>query len=155
MQCIIDGWPVAVSQLTSEQWWTWIKACVVACIVRLIGFSCRHTLGSHYAPDQFSQRLVSNDPNQQWYTIFRWLRDSQTKDVGQGKCWCRIHAAHEQVKGPCHWASLLAAAAPHSGDWLHTVPISACGLHLAIRVAVSLRLGCALCEAHPCPCGNT
>ena len=36
-------------------------------------------------------------------------------------------------------------AAPHSGDWLHTLPISACGLHLednAIRVAVGLRLGC-------------
>ena len=32
----------------------------------------------------------------------------------------------------------------HSGDWLHTLPISACGLHLednAIRVAVGLRLG--------------
>ena len=30
------------------------------------------------------------------------------------------------------------------------------GLHLednAIRVAVGLRLGCTICEAHPCPCG--
>jgi len=38
-----------------------------------------------------------------------------------------------------HRARLLAAAAPHSVDWLHTFPISACGLHLednAIRVAV-------------------
>jgi len=59
---------------------------------------------------------------------------------------------------PYHRARLLAAAAPHSGDWLHTLPISACGLHLednAIRVAVGLRLGCAICEAHPCPCGAT
>jgi len=59
---------------------------------------------------------------------------------------------------PYHRARLLAAAATHSGDWLHTLPISACGLHLednAIRVAVSLRLGCAICEAHPCPCGAT
>jgi len=57
-----------------------------------------------------------------------------------------------------HRARLLAAAAPHSGEWLHTLPISACGLHLednAIRVAVGLRLGCAICEAHPCPCGAT
>ncbi len=57
---------------------------------------------------------------------------------------------------PYHRARLLAAAAPHSGDWLHALPISACGLHLednAIRVAVGLRLGCAICEAHPCPCG--
>ena len=59
---------------------------------------------------------------------------------------------------PYHKARLLAAAAPHSGDWLHTLPISACDLHLednAIRVAVSLRLGCAICETHACLCGAT
>ena len=58
---------------------------------------------------------------------------------------------------PPFWLLLLAAAAPHSGDWLHTLPISACGFHLedsAIRVAVGLHLGCAICEAHPCPCGT-
>ena len=59
---------------------------------------------------------------------------------------------------PYHRARLLAGAVPHSGDWLHTLPVSACGLHLedyVIRVAVGLRLGCAICEAHPCPCGAT
>jgi len=59
---------------------------------------------------------------------------------------------------PYHKARLLAAAAPHSGDWLHALPISACGLHLednAIRVAVGLRLGSAICETHTCPCGAT
>ena len=59
---------------------------------------------------------------------------------------------------PYHRARLLAAAASHSGVWLHTLPISACGLHLedsAIRVAVGLRLGCAIFETHPCPCGAT
>ena len=48
-----------------------------------------------------------------------------------------------QYSEPYHKARLLAAAAPHSGDWLHALPISACGLHLednAIRVAVGLRL---------------
>ena len=57
-----------------------------------------------------------------------------------------------------HTARLLAAAAPHSGDWLHTLPISACGLHLednAIHVAVGLRLGCAICETRACLCGAT
>lgn len=57
-----------------------------------------------------------------------------------------------------HKARLLAAAAPHSGDWLHTVPIAACGLHLdndSIRIAVGLRLGCALCQSHTCRCGAT
>jgi len=58
---------------------------------------------------------------------------------------------------PYHRARLLAAAAPHSGDWLHTLPISACGLHLedsATRVAVGLCFGCAICETHPRPCGS-
>ena len=58
---------------------------------------------------------------------------------------------------PGHRARLLAASAPHSGDWLHALPISACGLHLdseAVRVAVGLRLGCTLCESHVCRCGK-
>jgi hypothetical protein len=53
-------------------------------------------------------------------------------------------------------ARLLAAASEHSGDWLHALPISACGLQLdneAIRVATGLRLGCSLCESHQSPCG--
>jgi hypothetical protein len=53
-------------------------------------------------------------------------------------------------------ARLLAAAAPHSGDWLHALPLSCCGLRLddeSIRVAVGLRLGINLCEPHECPCG--
>jgi hypothetical protein len=57
-----------------------------------------------------------------------------------------------------HKARLIAAAAPHSGDWLHTLPIASCGLHLdndSIRIAVGLRLGSALCQTHTCPCGAT
>ena len=53
-------------------------------------------------------------------------------------------------------ARLLAVSAPHSGDWLHALPISSCGLRLddeAVRVAVGLRLGAKLCEPHQCPCG--
>ena len=40
-------------------------------------------------------------------------------------------------------ASFLAASAPHSGDWLLALPITACGLRLddeAVRTAVALRL---------------
>ena len=53
-------------------------------------------------------------------------------------------------------ARLLAASAPHSGDWLHALPISSCGLRLddeAVRVAVGLRLGSNLCNQHVCQCG--
>ena len=55
-------------------------------------------------------------------------------------------------------ARLLAITAPHASDWLHALPISACGLRLddeAVRVAVGLRLGLELCEVHLCPCGAT
>ena len=53
-------------------------------------------------------------------------------------------------------ARLLAVSSKRSGDWLHALPISACGLLLedeAVRVAVGFRLGAKLCEPHPCPCG--
>ena len=52
-------------------------------------------------------------------------------------------------------ARLKAVSAPHSGDWLTTLPISACGLRMdneAIRVAVGLRLGALICEPHKCIC---
>jgi hypothetical protein len=53
--------------------------------------------------------------------------------------------------------SFLAASAPHSGDWLLALPITACGLRLddeAVRTAVALRLGTTLCVPHTCPCGT-
>ena len=50
---------------------------------------------------------------------------------------------------------LLAAAAPHSGDWFQVLPISSCGLRPdddAIRIAIGLRLGANLCDPHVCYC---
>jgi hypothetical protein len=55
-----------------------------------------------------------------------------------------------------HQARLLAAKSAHSGDWLHAIPISSCGLRLnneAVRVAVGLRLGTELCQPYKCSCG--
>ena len=55
-------------------------------------------------------------------------------------------------------AAFLAASHRHSGDWLHALPISSCGLKLdneAVRVAVCLRLGLPLCETHSCQCRVT
>ena len=48
----------------------------------------------------------------------------------------------ERQKDNYDRARLLAAASEHSGDWLHALPISSCGLRLddeAVRVAVGLR----------------
>jgi len=53
-------------------------------------------------------------------------------------------------------ARLLAVTSPHSGDWLHALPLSSCGLRLddnAIHFAVGLRLGANICDPHQCPCG--
>ena len=53
-------------------------------------------------------------------------------------------------------ARLLAAASPHSGEWLNAPPISAIGLRMEdsiIRVAAGLRLGSVLCAPHTCYCG--
>jgi len=60
------------------------------------------------------------------------------------------------LNNPRQKALFLAAEATHSGDWLHALPIPACGLALddeAIRVAVAMRLGLDVCAAHPCRCG--
>jgi len=54
-------------------------------------------------------------------------------------------------------ARLIAAAAPHSGDFLHAVPCSSVGTRLddtSLRIAVSLRLGAAICAPHTCICGQ-
>ena len=54
-------------------------------------------------------------------------------------------------------ASFRAASSPHSGDWLFALPISPCGLCLddeAVRIAVSVRLGMAICVPHNCHCGS-
>ena len=84
------------------------------------------------------------------------------KAAGRQKEWDRLLVQEEYSQllasytEPRHRARLLAASSGHSGDWLHVLPIAACGLHLgdeAVRVAVGLRFGCALCEAHACRCG--
>jgi hypothetical protein len=55
-------------------------------------------------------------------------------------------------------ARLIAAAAPHSGDFLHAVPCSSVGTRLddtSLRIAVSLRLGAIICAPHTCVCGQS
>jgi len=54
-------------------------------------------------------------------------------------------------------ARLLAAGAPHAGDFLNAVPCSAVGTRLddtSLRIAVALRLGATMCAPHTCVCGQ-
>jgi len=65
-------------------------------------------------------------------------------------------AVESSISDSQEMARFLAASAPHSSDWLLALPISSCGLRLtdeAVRVAVSLRLGCSVCVTHTCRCG--
>jgi hypothetical protein len=53
-------------------------------------------------------------------------------------------------------ARLIAAAAPHSGAFLHARPCSSLGTRLdnaSLRVAIALRLGAPVCLPHVCVCG--
>jgi hypothetical protein len=66
---------------------------------------------------------------------------------------CVLSAAQTQAG----LARLLAAAAPHAGDFLHALPCSAVGTRLddtSLRVAVALRLGATMCAPHTCVCGE-
>jgi len=60
------------------------------------------------------------------------------------------------LSSPFQRAAFLAASSPHSGDWLHALPIVTCGMRLddeAVRVAIGLRLGLEICAPHQCQCG--
>ena len=76
--------------------------------------------------------------------------DSPVMSQKQKKVWS---AAHNQAGR----ARLIAAACPRSGDFLHVVPCSSVGTRLddsSLRMAVSLRLGAAMCAPHTCICGQ-
>ena len=65
-----------------------------------------------------------------------------------------LESAHDDADR----ARLLACIAKESGAWLQALPISSLGLRLddsALRIAVGLRLGTAICAAHQCRhCGE-
>ena len=62
-----------------------------------------------------------------------------------------LSAAHDQADK----ARLIAAAAPHSGAFLHVRPCSSLGTRLdnsSLRIAIALRLGAPVCAPHVCVC---
>src|SRR6218665_4098375 len=86
------------------------------------------------------------------------LPRSQAVTVGQaasaqGSVVCQRETTRPLRSGmPC----LNASMAPHASDWLHALPLTTFNLKLsdeAVRVAVGLRLGSAICEPHTCVCG--
>lgn len=111
----------------------------------------------HVAREDISTSLAS------WVSLSRSQAPPDLQNCSQRSLDSAITTtAHQSVldaqANSVNRARILATAAAHSGDWLHALPISACGLRLsdeAVRVAVGLRLGVELCQAHQCPCGAT
>ena len=67
-------------------------------------------------------------------------------------------AVNDNLQDPYDQARLRASQSPHASDWLHALPLVATTYRLedeAVRVAVGLRLGVAICEPHVCACGTS
>ena len=129
-------------------------------------------LASATGTSELQQALLTkcNVPDCQYFVNFKekWCQLNNLPPVehpaaSRQSAWDRpgVERIKEEVKNAFsddfNRRRLSAVSAPHSGDWLHALPISACGLRLddeAIRVAVGLRLGVDLCIPHRCPCGE-
>lgn len=62
----------------------------------------------------------------------------------------------DNTSTPQDKARLLALDRPYVGAWLNAIPAPQLGNHLSneeFRVAIALRLGCAICQPHKCICG--
>ena len=103
---------------------------------------------SHHSPDLHRDNLLS--------TTFKRTRRFIWR---QTKRWDKPAIAADQAAVKSHFCDsfnttrLLAVSAPHSGNWLHALPLATCSLKLdneAIRLAVGLRLVINLCEPHQC-----
>ena len=67
-----------------------------------------------------------------------------------------LSSVDTRLQDPYDQARLKATLAPHASDWLYALPLTAFDLRMsdeAMRVAVGLRLGAAICEPHTCACG--
>ena len=54
-------------------------------------------------------------------------------------------------------ARLIAVTAPHAGDFLEAIPMSATGTRLdrnSLRISIALRIGAPICTPHQCVCGQ-
>src|SRR6218665_2060983 len=64
-----------------------------------------------------------------------------------------LSSFRERLNDPYDRARHNASMARHASNWLHALPLSTFNLKLsdeAVRVAVGLRLGSAICEPHTC-----
>ena len=134
----------------------WVDAASAAsthCLRSLLLLNCHCRLTT----DSNRERLMRT-----WTTIYNTNTPGSSSDTKQS-VWDKPEIMADQAVAMSAFtdnfnrARLLSASTPHSGDWLHALPLSTCWLRLdneAVRVAVGLRLGTSLCGPHQCPCGK-
>jgi len=158
------------SQSVCQKWCTGRPACVVACIFSLLGLNCGTSRDLQdmilFQCDASIDSTIDNILVQ-WTTAHGQSGallpvgslSSKQHDCDTPTIAADLASLNTSLPERHHQARLLAVSAPaaaaHSGDWLHALPISSCGLRLddeAVRVRVGLRLGVRLYELHQCPC---
>lgn len=90
-----------------------------------------------------------------------WLPVSPELKMNQASWdFLRVKQIHNELlssSGPTDRARLLASSSKTSSKWLQAIPSHQLGLFLdndSARIAVGLRLGNKVCEAHTCVCGE-
>jgi len=144
------------------------KATQVSLPAFLSSLAGTEPLVSELIPGCLHQVAGTNDDPQLKAVLGEWctrvdsirqssLRTAQLRSVGTIRWWksrkrrcCQLHALDQAGK-----ARLIAAAASHSGAFLHARPYSALGTRFdnsSLRIAVALRLGAPVCAPHVCVC---
>jgi len=129
-----------------------------------------HTLITQLVPQHLHDVSSTNDPTfteavEQWKTRVDGTSPVQTAQPPLStdqKTWDAplVKLQEEKVLSAApnqtEKARLIAAAAPHSGAFLHARPCSALGTRLdntSLRIVIALRLGAPVCLPHTCICG--
>ena len=110
----------------------------------------------HFTPDTHFEAMTS-----EWRSKAE-INDAENMPTQKQALWDKppleqtVKILLQDTVDPYNTARLKAVSSPHASDWLHALPITACGLRLDnedVRVAVGLRFGAAICEPHICACG--
>ena len=134
LRSVSAGWEFNV-------WHRWHYPLVLASAAATHSLQSLLLHNSHHSPDLHLDNLLST-----WLTTFSSNAPAAPSD-GKQSAWDKpvIAADLAAVKSPfCdsfNTARPLAVSVPHSGDWLHALPLATCGLKLdneAIRIAVEL-----------------
>jgi hypothetical protein len=139
----------------------------VALSTFLSSVTASQPLVAQLLPSNLLDRAGTNDPTFV-AAVLEWEARTGSESVQlpfatEQKCWDEpllngqqmfvLSAARDQVSK----ARLIAAAAPHSGAFLHARPCLSLGTRLddsSLRIAVALRLGAPICAPHACICGG-